>query len=62
MYIIHAVVKDIHNNAIIFDLHIDPLLQSVLFDYRIDEMHEPDWMPGAWQNQWAWRLLRDVMR
>lgn len=37
----------LHASALVFDLHVDPLIQHCLFGYDVAAAHEPDAWPGA---------------
>ena len=53
-------ILNINSSAIIFDMHIDPLVQATLFGYEIEKEHSLDWKPEFWKNRWAWVLFREI--
>jgi membrane dipeptidase len=54
-------ILNINSSAIIFDMHIDPLVQATLFGYEIEKEHSLDWKPEFWKNRWAWVLFREIV-
>jgi membrane dipeptidase len=50
--------RELHDRCIIFDLHVDPLLQNCFFGYDLAQRHELDWHPL--RNGLPYWLLRDV--
>ncbi len=38
--------RKLHRESLVVDLHVDPILQKLLFDYEIDEHHDRDWQPS----------------
>jgi len=35
----------LHQQSIVIDLHIDPIIQQALFGYLLSHEHDPTWQP-----------------
>ena len=47
--------RDLHDQSLVIDLHIDPILQHLFFDYDLNQRHDVVWRPR--RNRTAYRLL-----
>lgn len=53
---------DLHFSSIVFDLHIDPLIQQCLFGYDLETAHEPGAWSGAAPRGLGARLIQRAHR
>ena len=37
--------RNLHQESIVVDLHVDPIIQQALFGYHLSDEHEPTWKP-----------------
>src|SRR4051812_10163875 len=50
--------RELHDRCIVFDLHVDPLLQNCFFGYDLADRHDESWSPS--RNWLAFKWIRDV--
>ena len=48
--------KKLHEQSIVVDLHIDPIIQQFLFGYDLSEEHDSTWKPH--KKRWLFGLLQ----
>ncbi len=48
--------QNLHQENIVVDLHIDPIIQQALFGYHLSEAHDPNWKPP--KRRWFFDLVQ----
>lgn len=54
--------RALHADALVFDLHVDPLIQHCLFGYDVAAAHEPDAWPGPLGRSLGARLIQRAQK
>ncbi len=57
---VSAEAREICAKSLIVDLHVDPILQYLLFDYDLREAHDMHWRPG--KRRWLFNVTQAVAR
>lgn len=47
--------QSLHQQSIVADLHVDPIIQHFLFGYDVPEKHDSTWLPQ--KRRWLYRFL-----
>ena len=48
--------RKLHQQSIVIDLHIDPIIQQALFGYHLSDAHDPNWQPQ--KRRWLYNLVK----
>ncbi len=48
--------QNLHQESIVIDLHIDPIIQQALFGYHLSDAHDPNWQPQ--KRRWLYSLVK----
>ncbi|MCH8019949.1 hypothetical protein IH785_08815 [candidate division KSB1 bacterium] len=52
--------KNLHQESIIVDLHIDPIIQQALFGYPLSDEHDPTWQPQ--KRRWLFNSVQRITK
>ncbi|MCH8874928.1 hypothetical protein IH824_19575, partial [candidate division KSB1 bacterium] len=48
--------QNLHQESIVIDLHVDPIIQQALFGYHLSDAHDPTWKPQ--KRRWLFKLVQ----
>ena len=52
--------QNLHQESIVVDLHVDPIIQQVLFGYHLSDEHDPSWKPP--KRRWLFNFVQRVTK
>ena len=52
--------QNLHQESIVVDLHIDPIIQQALFGYHLSDEHDPTWKPP--KRRWLFNSVQRVTK
>lgn len=52
--------RNLHQESIVVDLHIDPIIQQALFGYHLSDAHDSIWEPQ--QRRWFYNLVQRITK
>ncbi len=48
--------QKLHQESIVADLHVDPIIQQALFGYHLSDEHDPSWKPP--KRRWLFNFVQ----
>ena len=52
--------QNLHQESIVVDLHVDPIIQQTLFGYHLSDSHSANWKPE--KKSWLYNLVKCVTK
>ncbi len=52
--------QNLHQESIVVDLHVDPIIQQALFGYHLSDEHDPTWKPP--KRRWLFNSVQRVTK
>lgn len=57
---ISAEARNLHQESVVIDLHVDPIIQQALFGYHLSDAHDPNWQPP--KRRWLFNSVQRITK